>query len=55
MSKKKEETTKSKSTVVMGCTCHNAYQNSTYGHGKRVHNVGPKSGATCTVCGSKKK
>ncbi len=41
-------------TVVLSCTCKSDFQDHRYGRGKRVHNVGLKDNATCTVCGSRK-
>lgn len=55
MSKKGETEKKYTGTAVMACTCKNKFQDERYGAGKRVHNLGPKSGATCTVCGNTKK
>lgn len=55
MNKKVEAPKKSEGTAIMACTCKNSFQDKLYGAGKRVHNLGPKSGATCTVCGRSKK
>jgi len=39
---------------IMACSCQHTYQDTKYGHGKRVHNYSPKLGPTggwrCTVC-----
>lgn len=35
--------------AVFACTCAHAFQDSTYGKGKRVFNEG-KTGYRCTVC-----
>lgn len=39
---------------VRPCTCVHTFQDRTYGKGLRVHVIGVKNGAKCTVCGSKK-
>jgi len=53
-----EVTTKSYTTTIKECKCENAYQDSQYGKGKRVHNKAGSAGkapiARCTVCGSEK-
>lgn len=40
-------------TMILPCTCKDEYQDSVYGKGRRVHNVGGKGKeklAYCTVC-----
>lgn len=45
-------------TSIKSCDCKSTYQDSAYGNGQRVHNIGggAKTVAThkCTVCGRKK-
>ena len=41
-------------TEIKPCVCANEYQDAKYGKGRRVHNIKPKGGAACTVCGSVK-
>jgi hypothetical protein len=47
--------------AILFCTCKHEWQDRQYGKQQRVHNPGPKKGASgkasnwiCTVCGSKK-
>ncbi len=40
-------------SVVKPCPCKNSFQDTRYGVGQRLHNVGTK-GITCTVCGNRK-
>lgn len=40
-------------TVIAACVCSNEFQDSRYGTGKRVFNLG-NSGGKCAVCGSKR-
>lgn len=40
-------------TVILPCSCANAYQDDTYGAGKRVHNPSA-TGYRCTVCSKEK-
>ncbi|MEL6181549.1 MAG: hypothetical protein AAFS10_21505 [Myxococcota bacterium] len=37
-------------TVILKCSCTNAWQDRTYGEGFRVFNVSPKGFVRCTVC-----
>lgn len=40
---------------IIPCGCKHTYQDAVYGNGKRVHNVGAKSGKLrCTVCKTEK-
>lgn len=39
-------------TIIKPCICASPYQDSKYGAGNRVHNVGKKL-AACTVCDRK--
>lgn len=50
-----------KGSIILLCTCKNAFQDERYGQGKRVHNYcknpydkGDMKGARCTVCGKVK-
>lgn len=43
-----------KGTEVRPCNCRSAFQDKRYGVGRRLHNLRPQTGATCTVCGTKK-
>ena len=36
------------------CACHNSYQDTKYGKGKRVHNLKRDGSRKCTVCGNVK-
>ena len=39
-------------SIIKNCNCNHAFQDETYGKGRRVFNIGGKSNefATCTVC-----
>ena len=45
-------------TVIVSCTCNSAFQDTTYGVGRRVFNrcpeVAKRRYARCTVCGTEK-
>lgn len=42
-------------TIILKCSCKHSYQDTKYGIGNRVHNVGGSKGSpnkvSCTVCG----
>lgn len=41
--------------MILGCDCSHAFQETRYGHGKRLHNrAGKGAKARCTVCGKLK-
>lgn len=40
--------------TISTCTCQSAFQDATYGKGKRVHNDIVGSKMRCTVCGTVK-
>lgn len=37
-------------TRILPCGCKSAFQDDTYGIGRRVHNVTKAGGSRCTVC-----
>lgn len=39
-------------TTTKKCTCTNEFQDREHGHGWRLHNLGSKDEARCTVCGA---
>ncbi len=54
MAEEKKATSSTKNgAVIRSCSCQSAFQDAKYGNGQRVHNIGPKSGYNCTVCGKK--
>ncbi len=48
----KKESKSGQGSEVRPCTCADAYQDSRYGKGRRVFNIGLKA-RTCTKCGKK--
>lgn len=40
--------------TITSCTCTHDFQDSIFGPGQRVHNIGKEGRPICTVCGKKK-
>lgn len=56
----KDKSPKTGGTRIISCTCRSEFQDRTYGAGRRVHNLGPRTAgsntrmARCTVCATEK-
>lgn len=51
----KVDAPKKDGTIILSCDCNHPFQETRYGHGKRLHNRSGKGGkAACTVCSRSK-